>query len=252
MGMKLTTPQFRVALGNYELSSGFEVECFSSKTEKMDWGMIRIDPELDEYLNVKSGDPAKIELGYDDEYDELLNGRCMVRGTEILVKDDMTRIQGVRIKATFLDATPQDIVRYILAQAGINDYELAEQDFGKRAVTPIDRTSGLAALADINAAWGISQPWFFRSGKFCWGTKEEQPEMYVLEEGSTILSLNKYGTLWEAETLAIPWIHHSQVIEVHHDKFYGTGEVEKTVLRTDRQGAVRMYISFKESVTSNV
>lgn len=68
--------------------------------------------------------------------------------------------------------------------------------------------------------------------------------MYVLEEGETILSLNKYGDLWEAETIAIPWIHHSQEVEVQHSKYSGIVTVEKTIVRSDDTGAVHMYIYF--------
>ena len=85
---------------------------------------------------------------------------------------------------------------------------------------------------------------FFQKKVFYWGTKEEQKEIYVLEEGETILSLNKYGDLWEAETIAIPWIHHSQEVEVQHSKYSGIVTVEKTIVRSDDTGAVHMYIYF--------
>ena len=93
-------------------------------------------------------------------------------------------------------------------------------------------------------AWGIKNPFFFQKKVFYWGTKEEQKEIYVLEEGETILSLNKYGDLWEAETIAIPWIHHSQEVEVQHSKYSGIVTVEKTIVRSDDTGAVHMYIYF--------
>lgn len=84
---------------------------------------------------------------------------------------------------------------------------------------------------------------------FYWSTdaiicSTEQKEIYVLEEGETILSLNKYGDLWEAETIAIPWIHHSQEVEVQHSKYSGIVTVEKTIVRSDDTGAVHMYIYF--------
>ena len=94
------------------------------------------------------------------------------------------------------------------------------------------------------STWGIKTPFFFQKKVFYWGTKEEQKEIYVLEEGETILSLNKYGDLWEAETIAIPWIHHSQEVEVQHSKYSGIVTVEKTIVRSDDTGAVHMYIYF--------
>ena len=90
---------------------------------------------------------------------------------------------------------------------------------------------GQRTLYRYTKAWGIKNPFFFQKKVFYWGTKEEQKEIYVLEEGETILSLNKYGDLWEAETIAIPWIHHSQEVEVQHSKYSGIVTVEKTIVR---------------------
>lgn len=104
--------------------------------------------------------------------------------------------------------------------------------------------SGINTIAEVNSSWGIKNPFFFQKKVFYWGTKEEQKEIYVLEEGETILSLNKYGDLWEAETIAIPWIHHSQEVEVQHSKYSGIVTVEKTIVRSDDTGAVHMYIYF--------
>ena len=215
---KLLTPEFRVSIGNYEISEGLKVECFSSKESKCDWGAVELSPELEELIRVNDMESAKIELGYGDDYDELIDGYIKKSDSGIIVKDDMTKLERILIKATFLDATPQDIIRYVLIQAGICDYELMEQNYGKKA---------------------------FKGKRFYWGSKEEQKEMYILEEGNTILSLKKYGTLWEVETLAIPWIHHSQLIEVRHSRYNGMAEVEKTVIKTDQRGAVHMYIFFR-------
>ena len=96
-----------------------------------------------------------------------------------------------------------------------------------------------------NSSWGISNPFFFQEKIFHWGTKKEQKEVYVLEEDETIISLNKYGDMWEAETIAIPWIHHSQEVIVEHSKYSGTVVVEKTIVRSDDSGAVHMYIYWR-------
>lgn len=121
---------------------------------------------------------------------------------------------------------------------------LSDEHYGKKDLFVIDRKSGINTIAEVNSSWGIKNPFFFQKKVFYWGTKEEQKEIYVLEEGETILSLNKYGDLWEAETIAIPWIHHSQEVEVQHSKYSGIVTVEKTIVRSDDTGAVHMYIYF--------
>lgn len=245
---KLISPEFRVTVGEYQMGDGIEVECFSSKGSHMDWCRVELSPQLRGALEFKDMDEASVELGYGDDFDILIEGYARCGGTdywkEIMIKDDMMKLDRVAIKASFVDCEPQDVIRYVLACAGIGDYVLSDGNYGKKPLFVIDRKSGINTIAEVNSSWGIKNPFFFQKKVFYWGTKEEQEELYVLEEGETILSLNKYGDLWEAETIAIPWIHHSQEVEVQHSKYSGIVTVEKTIVRSDDTGAVHMYIYF--------
>lgn len=245
---KLISPEFRVTVGDYEVTDGIEVECFSSKESHMDWCRVELSPQLQGVLKFKDMDEASVELGYEDDFDSLIDGYVRCGDTdywkEIMIKDDMMKLDRVTIKASFVDCEPQDVIRYVLASAGIEDYVLSDEHYGKKDLFVIDRKSGINTIAEVNSSWGIKNPFFFQKKVFYWGTKEEQKEIYVLEEGETILSLNKYGDLWEAETIAIPWIHHSQEVEVQHSKYSGIVTVEKTIVRSDDTGAVHMYIYF--------
>ena len=93
-------------------------------------------------------------------------------------------------KDEVVDCEPQDVIRYVLACAGIEDYVLSDEHYGKKDLFVIDRKSGINTIAEVNSSWGIKNPFFFQKKVFYWGTKEEQKEIYVLEEGETILSLN--------------------------------------------------------------
>lgn len=246
---KLVSPEFRITVGNYEMTDGIEVECFSSRASHADWCRVELSPRLQGTVDFKDMDEAQVELGYGNDFDCLVDGYARsVQGDywkEIMIKDDMMKLDRVAIKASFTGCTPQDVVRYILACAGIEDYVLSDRDYGKKELLVIDTRNGTSAIAEVNSAWGIRAPFFFQEKVFRWGTRREQEETYVLEEGETILSLNKYGDLWEAETVAVPWIHHSQEIEVRHSKYSGTVTVEKTIVRSDDTGAVQMYIYFE-------
>lgn len=238
-----------MTVGSYVITSGIEVECFSSKESHMDWCRMELSPELQGYIQLKDMDEASVELGYDDDFDCLLDGyvRCEKEDywKEVMIKDDLMKLERVSIKATFIDCEPQDIIRYVLVCAGIEDYVLSEEYYGKRNRLVIDKRNGLQAIAEVNSVWNLNLPFFFQNKVFYWGTKQGQDEMYVIEEGETVLSLNKFGSLWEAETVAIPWIHHSQQVEIRHSKFSGTVEVAKTIIRSDDTGAVQMYIYFE-------
>ncbi|MCM1120116.1 MAG: hypothetical protein NC543_12250 [bacterium] len=246
---KLITPELRVTIGRYLITSGIEVECFSSRESHMDWCRVELSPELQGRLSYEDMDEAQVELGYDGDYDILIAGYVRREKEdywkEIMIKDDLMKLERVEIKATFIDCEPQDVVRYVLACAGIEDYMLSGNYYGKRDRLVIDRRNGIQTLAEINSAWGISLPFYFQNRVFYWGTGQGQDEIYVLEENETILSLGKYGSLWEAEAIAIPWIHHSQQVEIRHSKYEGTVEVQKTIIRSDDTGAVHMYIYFE-------
>lgn len=218
----------------------------------MDWCRVELSPELQGLIQFKDMDEATVELGCNGDYDSLINGyvRCEKEDywKEIMIKDDLMKLERVNIRATFIDCEPQDVIRYVLTCADIKDYVLADVHYGKRGRLVIDRRNGLQALAEVNSSWGINNPFFFQNKVFYWGASRVQNEMYVLEEDETILSLNKYGSLWEAETIAIPWIHHSQQVEIRHNKYNGIVEVEKTIVRSDDTGAVHMYIYYEGDV----
>ena len=225
------------------------MECFSSRESHIDWCRVELSPRLQGLIQFKDMDEAQVELGYEDDFDTLIDGYVRCNGSdywkEIMIKDDMMKLERATVKGTFIDCTPQDIIRYILTRAGITAYELTDEVYGNKKVYSIEEKSGTAAIAEINSSWGISNPFFFQEKIFHWGPKKEQKEVYVLEEDETIISLNKYGDMWEAETIAIPWIHHSQEVIVEHSKYSGTVVVEKTIVRSDESGAVHMYIYWR-------
>ena len=246
---KLISPEFKISTEHYEITRGCEVECFSSREARSDWCRVELATQYDGIISYEDNEEAVVELGYDEDYDILLSGYCRKNENdswkEIMIRDDMIKLEQTMIKATFIDCTPQDAIRYILTQAGISDYVLTDSEYGKKDTFIINKQNGIKAIMEVNSSWGIDNDFFFRNKIFYWGCYPQQDTIYVLTESENILSLHKYGSLWEIETLGVPWIHHSQMIEVEHSKFTGTVKVEKTIVRSDPSGRTRMYIYFK-------
>jgi len=246
---KLISPEFRVILEKYELTSGIEVECFSSREAKSDWCRVELTTQLQGIINFEDMEEAVVELGYDDDYDMLISG--YVRKTEkdywkeIMIRDDMIKLERTVIKASFELCDPQDILKYILTQAGIEEYRLSTVEYGTKDVFVVNKQNAIKAILEVNSIWGIDNDFFFKNKVFYWGVIPEQDEIYVLEENENILSMQKYGDLWECKTLGIPWIHQSQQIELIHSKYSGITKVEKTIVKSDSKGQTRMYIYFK-------
>ena len=113
---KLISPEFRVTVGDYEVTDGIEVECFSSKESHMDWCRVELSPQLQGVLKFKDMDEASVELGYEDDFDSLIDGYVRCGDTdywkEIMIKDDMMKLDRVTIKASFVDCEPQDVIPY--------------------------------------------------------------------------------------------------------------------------------------------
>lgn len=246
---KLESPEFKISTQKYELTSGMSVECVSSREARADWCKVELTTQLQEILTYEDMEEAAVELGYDNQYDTLISGYCRKQKAdywkEIIIRDDTIKLERTFVKATFVDCEPQDIVKYVLMQAGITDYVISDCEYGKRDTFIVDKQNGINTLLEINSYWDIDTDFYFREHVFYWGGTPQQETIYILEEDENILSLNKYGDLWQMETFGIPWIHHSQELEVSHSKFTGTVKVEKTVVKSDERGYTRMYIYFK-------
>lgn len=246
---KLISPEFKINTEKFEITSGMEVECFSSREARSDWCHVELTTQLQNIITYNDMEKATVELGYDDDYDMLLPGYCKKTNNdywkEIIIRDSMIKVERTEIKGTFIDCTPQDIIRYVLAQSGITDYQLSNDDYGKKDRFIVNKQNGIRTITQVNSLWGIDNDFFFQNEVFYWGCKPKQETIYILEESENILSLKKYGDLYEIETLGVPWIHHSQQIEVLHSKYSGTVKVEKTIVKSDASGYTRMYIYFK-------
>lgn len=246
---KLISPEFLVETEKFEISRGMEVEVFSSREARADWGRVELTSQFYGTVDYEDMEPAEISLGYDGDYDTLVSGYCRKAGVdswkEILIRDEMILLERINLKQTFVDCTPQDVIRYILVQAGVADYKLPDEDYGKRPSFIVREQNGIAAIEELNSAWGLDCDFFFRDRVFYWGCKPKQEKIYVLEEDNNILSLEKYGDMYEVETLGVPWIHHSQTIEISHSKYSGSATVEKTIIRSNEKGYTRMYIYFR-------
>ena len=85
---KLISPEFRVTVGDYEVTDGIEVECFSSKESHMDWCRVELSPQLQGVLKFKDMDEDDwlFEEGAEEEDLEDLRDRCMSSWAELATR----------------------------------------------------------------------------------------------------------------------------------------------------------------------
>lgn len=163
---------------------------------------------------------------------------------EVALKDEMLLMEETIINDTFLDTTPQELISYFLAQAGLSKMKLSSKTYQTRKMLPIRRQTAVQAINAVNAAWGLRVPFFFSGGVFYWDEKPEQKKVYTFERGVNILNLRRAGGVWELETVSAPFIKHSHKINLIHPQVSGEVEVSKVVSKTNDSGFIRTYIYF--------
>lgn len=247
---ELYNPTMAAYVGPYCFTEGIEIELFSSKTSYFDWAKVRFTEQYQPEISLAKKDEALIALGYDGIMDDVFTGYIAkpydagAYANEINLKDEMLLLEETTVNSTFLNTTPQEMLSYFLAQAGIAEMKLSSEVYPERATVPIRQMNVIEAINTMHAAWGIKQPFFFSGGVFYWGEKPEQKEVYTFEHGVNILSLTKQGGVWVLETVAAPFVKHSHKINLIHPQLSGEMEVEKVVTTTNEEGFIRTYIYF--------
>ena len=243
---KLITPQFRIQIADCIFRNGIRAECYSSVKERCSWATVEYAHGYKDFLNFPNMTPARVGLGYDDDYDTLLTG-YVVSGKQLgpyKILDDTVFLMQTYVTETFLSCRPQDIIRYGLQKAGVENYFLSEIVYPKKAVMSVSRKNVVELIQEVGRAWGIPAFFYFRDGRFYWGTGDEQQFVYVLEEGKNILSYMKFTDECEIKTIGVPWIHQGEFIRVKHSQFDGGATVTAARVKADEEGCVRMFLTF--------
>ncbi|WP_018750715.1 hypothetical protein [Paenibacillus sanguinis] len=243
-------PEINVELGPYGLSQGIEIEVYSSADSYFDWGKVRFTDRFQEQISVAKRDAAVVKIGYNGNLDEVFQGFVVSpysggsNQDEIILKDAMVLLEDTLITNTFLDATPQEILSFCLGKAGISEARISSKIYAKKASVPIFRKNVISVIETVHSLWKIKEPFFFSSGVFYWGEQPEQDKIYEFEYAENIVSLEKFGGLWQLETVAAPFVRHSHLINVSHPKVSGQFAVKKVVFTTEVTGFIRTKIYF--------
>ena len=69
---RLLSPDFKISTEKFEITSGMEVECFSSRESRSDWCRVELASQFQDIISYEDMEKAVVELGYGDDYDTLL------------------------------------------------------------------------------------------------------------------------------------------------------------------------------------
>ena len=191
---ELFYPEISVAIGSYALQKGVEVEVYSDQNSYFDWAKIRFTPQFQENISVKKKEPGTVMLGYNRVLDTVFEG--YVTGPysgggymdEIVLKDKMLLLEETIISNTFLDVTPQEIISYCLAQAGVTETKLSAEIYQPRSVVSIAQKTSLRSLRRSTQYGALKINSFFRVASSI-GERSLNRKRYITSNMVLILSL---------------------------------------------------------------
>ena len=237
----LLYPEIRVTLGDYIITQGIKIEVNSSENFYA-FAKVYLTKEYVDKIKIDRNDIGIIELGYAGDFYTAFKGYVMqLNYNEITLKDEMIKLERIEITNTFLDATPREILIFLLTNANIYKYKLNDDYYPYKKTVPLTRKNGIEAIEQINNIWGIKNVFYFRNGIFYWGVEPKQDLMYVLEYGKNIISITRYNQNFEIECVGVPFIKHGDYIEVKHALLNGRVKV-KEISFTTNQGFIRTII----------
>lgn len=247
--LQLFSPEFEAKIGGYTFTQGLELEIHSSRDSLFDWAKLRFTGAYEEEVAMAHREEGELLMGYDGSLVSVFQGYVSQpysggNANEVILKDAMLLLEDTQVNNTFLDTTPQEMIRYGLGLAGISTYQLAGQTYPERRRVPIRNMSIRSMLQEIHSIWGIHPTFFFSDGVFYWGEEPEQLDLYRFEYGVNILSLTRRGGSWEMETVAAPFVRHSHIVEVDHPQLTGAYRVQKVDFSSTDAGFLRTVITF--------
>lgn len=187
----LSMPWWTVDIGDYQLSRVHRFEVISSRLALVDTASIEIPVGL--IPEPTAGTEAVVQQGYRGTgHWELLAGtvrRVERRGDNLVVSawDPMGPLLRRQVSRAFTGATPQEVLRWVLTEAGVTQFRLTGRRYPSKPRFVASGTVG-QVVASIGLAWGIHNDcyWLPDVGVW-WGPPEES------ERASHTAAVIRYG-----------------------------------------------------------
>lgn len=225
--MNLFNPLIRIKLSSYELNGGTEAEITSSQKSYSDFAKIIITENLLKQMCLNKDDLVDVEIGYEGQYFNVFSGKIKnIESNIVNCNDDMAKLEKTYITNTFINCVPQEVINYCLNKAGITAKNISGDNFIVLPTLPIVKQNCVDILKLLNKYWKMDYKFYFKERMFYWGSKTTNEKIYNFKYKENIISLN-YENGWILETVASPFIRHSDIINIEHPKITGQMEVKK-------------------------
>lgn len=249
--MDLFYPELAVQIGAYCFRAGVRIMAVSCRDSSFDWAKIRFTEQMEDAVSLSNMDEVTILMGYNGGLKPVFTGYvtdgfAQAGGAnELLAKDAAIKLETVTVSNTFINVQPQEIVEYCCRRAEL-ECRLPTTQYPRRSYVAMNENA-LQVIEHLGVSWGISPSVFCRNGILHWNAPAEQTRLYVFEYGRNIISLTRESGYRCLETVATPFIRHSDRIGINHPQLSGSFIVYKVVFSSTEQGFLRTRIYFKET-----
>lgn len=243
------SPEVIVRIGEYIFSKYITLNLKLDIEKNFDFAIIKFSEKLLDEIQVNKNDEVFIELGYNNKFEKVFTGYVTdVKDFEIVAKNKFLNLVNTNINKSFTNATFDEVLKFILNQASIQEMSIKNNDTVMKSLISIKNKNGLDAIKYLEQKFNIKESiYFFKNNKFFYNDKEKQKQLYELIYGSNILNLqNLCPKVWEIETISMPKLNLLDDIYIEHYKLTGTFKVEKINFIVNDYGFVRTKITIRE------
>lgn len=245
-------PYYIIEIGSKAISKIHSLEVVSSRINPVDLAEIEI-PFVKHYF--APGQEIIISQGYKGKglwqiFKGTIKNISNKSTVKFYCKDYMDKLKQVKINKSFVDCTPQEVLKYSLNKAAVK-FTLTTQNFRKKHQFIVTNKDIISLVKLINQSWEVDFNFYFDDETFYWGPWEESPrysesEVVKFTYGKNIIDLDPgTGIL---KSISLPFIKHSNVIKII-DRRYWDKEVLAKVDRiktTFRDNKGRCQIEWQE------
>ncbi len=243
------SPEVIVRIGEYIFSKYITLNLKLDIEKNFDFAIIKFSEKLLDEILVNKNDEVVIELGYNNKLEKVFTGYVTdVKDFEVTAKNKFLNLVNTNINKSFTNATFDEVLKFILNQASIQEMSIKNNDTVMKSLVSIKNKNGLDAIKYLEQKFNIKESlYFFKNDKFFYNDKEKQKQLYELIYGSNILNLqNLCPKVWEIETISMPKLNLLDDIYIEHYKLTGTFKAEKINFIVNDYGFVRTKITIRE------
>lgn len=242
-------PEYELQVGGYIISEGVRLHLQFDQEISLDWIIITWTEKLIHAIAVSIGDEISLSVGYSGGLTKIFEGYVTsVEELQVIGKNEMLKMNRTKIVKTFKECTPEDVLTFVLNEAGISNFEINSEKPIVKKLYNVSNLSAMEVLRDIDRFFQLGKSTnVFNLKKFEWNVKPPSGASYVFTYAENIISLESIKeNYWELETVLVTGIRVLNDITVNHPNIAGTFTVERINYFIDENGFVRLKLLFSE------